>query len=508
MLWAREYLGVQMWAKQRELLRSLVTNRNTAVAAGHGVGKSWSAAIAVAWWVDVHPVDETFVATTAPSAEQVNIIWDNVRRVHGLAKQRFEDGLVDHPLPGYITGDNKWKLANGTILGQGRKPPDAKSDVAFQGRHATYLLAIGDEAVGISPGFLEALGNIATAEHNRQLLLANPTDPSSAMAKIWVNELASWHRMHISVFDSPKITPDPEFDVDKAPALSGMEYIEQALETFGSEDDPRYVARVLGQWAFDAGNTVFTAEELARAKRTVVVPDPFWRREAGVDVARMGSDSSIVYVRERGEVWEVDPETDKPVRGTGVEGVRIRLHSKWSKAPLVGANPENPGTANRLDTILREELLAVAKVDASGIGSAVVDGLADLNGDAAYQVIEVFGGAQPSDGRAYVNLRAETIFDLKRDMAAGVVDLDPGDETLFNELEGIQFEITERGPLKIESKETIRRSGRKSPDHADGLWYAYLDVDALLDDPYAGLERGERVSIDPYQYASAAGMPM
>lgn len=501
-LWAWEYLGVQLWSKQKEILYSLRDNRNTAVAAAHGVGKSYVAGIAVGWWVDTHPLDEVFVASTAPTMDQVNIIWDNIRRVHALAKRRFEEGLVDHPLPGNVTGDNKWKLPDGTIIGQGRKPPDAKSDVAFQGRHATYLLAIGDEAVGLSSGFLGALGNIATGEFNRQLLLANPTDPSSAMAKIWSQNLESWVRMHISLFDSPAVTPEEDFDMSLAPALSGWDYINERREEWG-EDDPRYIARVLGQWAFDAGNTVFTAEELARAKNTVVVPDPVWRREIGVDIARMGKDASLVYLRERGEVWETDPDTGKRLQGTGVEGVRIRKLAEWKKAPLVGKkDPDNPGSAERVDTILRTEDVLVAKVDASGIGSAVVDGLADLN-DGTYLVFEVFGGAPASDKRAYTNLRAETFFDLKKDMHLGRVDLDGDDEELFDELSAIQFEITDKGPIKIESKEAIRKDGRKSPDHADALWYAYLDIDALLDDPYH-LERGDKLLIDPSEYLFGA----
>lgn len=121
-LWSREYLGINLWSKQREILYSIRDNRNTAVAAGHGVGKSFVAAIAVAWWVDTHPVEKTFVATTAPSSSQLGIIWDNLRRMYNLAEQRYKDGLVDHKLLGYITGDHKWKADDGSLIGEGRAP--------------------------------------------------------------------------------------------------------------------------------------------------------------------------------------------------------------------------------------------------------------------------------------------------------------------------------------------------------------------------------------------------
>lgn len=513
-LWAKDFLGLQVWSKQREIMESVRDFRNTACAAGHGVGKSHVASVIIAWWIDVHPTEETFVATTAPSAEQLTIIWDGVRKIHGLAKRRYDEGVIDRPLPGYITGDNKWKMPDGTILGEGRKPPDNKSDVAFQGRHATYLLAIGDEAVGLSAGFLSALGNIATAKHNRVLLLANPTDPSSAMAKLWKPEITNWNRIHISVFESPAIKPDPDFDIALAPALSGQEYVDEKKIEWG-EDDPRYISRVKGEWAFDAGNTVYTAEELAKAKRTIVLPYPDSIPEYGWDIARMGADSTVGYSLEVGEVWSTD-ENGKKLAPTGTEGYRIRRQDKWSKAPLVGTNPDNPGSANRIHDLMLGEGTQIVKVDASGIGSAVVDGLIDLlEGADTYTVVEIFGGAPSSDARAFINLRAEMFFELKKDMHKGILDLDEGDKELFEELEGIRFEFNEKNVVKIESKESIRKRGRKSPDHADAVWYCRIDVTQLLS-PYAKGRPGSKTPLDygeifddwqDYEYG-AVGTPL
>lgn len=458
---------------------------------------TFCAAVAVAWWIDTHPPEETFVASTAPSVDQVALLWDNLRRMHGTSLARYKEGLVDHPLPGYITGDNKWKLADGSLLGQGRKPPDNKSDVAFQGRHATYLFAIGDEAVGLSAGYLEALGNIATAEHNRELLLANPTDPGCAMAKLWDEKITGWNRMHISVFDSPLVTLEEGFDSTIATGMSGWDYINDKKEEWG-EDDPRYIARVLGQWAFDAGNTIYTAEELANAKNTVVLPYDYLRPELGWDIARKGADATVGYSCVKGEVWETDPETGKPVKATGRDGWRIRRRAKWYKAPLVGNDPVNKSTAQRIHDIAIGDGTQVLKLDASGIGIAVVDGLVPLNEAGTYTVIEVFGGAAASDKRAYMNMRAEQFFEMKKAMAHMNLDLDPKDEELFDELSGIQFENTDKGPIKVESKETIRKNGRKSPDHADGAWYAFLDVEYLFD-PINRMSPGDKVVLDMEQ---------
>jgi len=523
-LWARDFLGVQLWKRQQDICYSVRDEHNTAVAAGHGVGKSYVAGIIVAWWVDTHPLDETFVASTAPTVDQVAILWDNIRVIHALADRRHQEYLrrkaegvpladyaaCDHALPGSITGDHKWKRPLGMLIGQGRKPPDAKGDVAFQGRHATYLLAIGDEAVGINDAFLEALGNIATSEFNRILLLANPTDPSSAMAKIWKTKSPDWVRMHISVLDSPKIKPDPDFDVSKAPALSDQGYVNEKLRDWG-EDDPRYISRVLGEWAFDAGNTVFTEVELARAINTVVLPDPNARIQHGWDIARMGADATIGFWAREGEVWETDPETGKPTKATGRRGLYVRKVARWTKAPLVGDDPKNLGSAQRIDKHAKADGAKILAIDASGLGSGVVDGLRQI-GTASYSIVEIFGGAASSDKRAYVNARAEQYFELKRRFFAGEIDLDGSEETLFDELRGVIYEYNDQGAKKIEAKDAMKRRGAKSPDEADALWYAAMDISALIDDPLAGAQKGDVYRYDPWEMLNRArsgpGMPI
>lgn len=496
--WAEGFLGVQLWSKQKEILYSIRDNRNTAVAAGHGVGKSFVVAVAVLWWIDVHPWDaqETFVATTAPFQDQITtILWDNMRSMFDRVKQRKRDGLVDHVLPGYITGDNKWKLDSGQIIAQGRKPPDNKADSGYQGKHATFLLAIGDEAAGLGKDMVDALGNISTGPENRMVLIANPTDPTSAMAKIWKEKMPSWNRMKISVFDSPLITGEEGFDPSRAGGMSGMEYVNEALEKYGSEDDPRYQSRVLGEWAFDAANNVFTEEDLAKAGNCVVLPDPDGTMEFGCDIARMGADSTWVYYRQFGEVWSTDPETTKPITQSGVRGSIVRKLGNWSKAPLVGSDPANLGSAERIHALALQHGAKIVKVDASGLGSGVVDGLRELC-SGQYVIVEVFGGAAPADTRAYINMRAEQYFRLKKLMYAGEMDLDSQDEDLLEELRGVLFENADKGQVKIESKDSMKRRNVKSPDRADALWYACLDVDHLLN-PLAQMKKGDRVSFDP-----------
>jgi hypothetical protein len=78
--WARAKQGVHLWSKQREIARSVVTERRTAVKSCHDAGKSFLAATLGQWWIDAHPPGEAFVASTAPTYQQVHaILWEEIR---------------------------------------------------------------------------------------------------------------------------------------------------------------------------------------------------------------------------------------------------------------------------------------------------------------------------------------------------------------------------------------------------------------------------------------------
>lgn len=515
-LWAEEFLGVKLWSKQREIAYAVRDNHNVAVAAGHGGGKSWLASILMAWWADVHPISDVKILSTAPTFPQTNILWDSLRTWHSIAAERHKEHLRriaigaplgeyqynDHPLPGTITSMNVWKSDNGVRIGFGRKPPDNLLDSAFQGEHAPYLLAIGDEGAGLPAELVDALGNNASGSENRVLLIANPTNPTSRMADYWKKQSANWVRMNISVYDFPTITEEEGFDRAEleAKGMSGLGYIEDRKEDWG-EDNPQFISRVLGEWAFESGMTVFTDADLAKAVDTVVIPDPDAKPRHGWDVARSGKDFTVGYRSVEGAVWETDEE-GKPVRDTGRRGLQVRLIDHWGRAPLVGSDPANQSSAFRVNAHAINEACPFIAVDATGLGAGLVDGLRDLDfGRGKYQVFEYWASGASTDRRAYTNARAQHYFGLKDAMFRGAIDLDPADERLFDELRGIVYEYDDRGARKLESKDSVRRRGGKSPDFADAVIYASCDIAPITSNPLAHLSPGDKILVDPREIA-------
>ena len=543
--WALDKLGVVFHEKQDEIGQSIVWNRNTAVAAGHGTGKSFQAALMACWWVDTHPLGSAYVATTAPTNDQISeIIFREVKAIHALSAERVAKGLIkpEEGIQGRVGEDNTWKIERAgrlvTVM-KGRKPPDNKAGDAFQGIHARYVLAIGDEATGLSEEMIDGLANITSNDNSRRLLISNPTNPYSALGRIFLKPTfddsgkQAWSKIHVSVFDLPTMhgrggqacrpgecakyvehqMKPLGLGYPKAmlESLSGPQFVKDKKAEYG-EDSARYKARVKGEFASEEGSVLFTDRELNTAVDTVVQPDYELRPWVGVDVARFGPDKSVVYRSDRGTVMVAEMEeeygddgeltgqmvpTGKMVPkldefGYPVPGVKLRYVDSWNGAPLVTKlrpdGTEEMGTAERVHHIATSIGAESVRVDVTGVGGGVVDRLWTLsNGGKLYEVVEIMGGAASPDRRRWLNDRAYQMDGiLRQKMFDGSLDLDPRDEDLLDQLSGIQYDFADGasgGGLKIESKESMKRAGRKSPDFVDAAYYSLARVS---DAPQAG----------------------
>ncbi len=522
--WVRDKLGMEVWYKQQELFDSVVKYKNTAVRAGHGTSKSTSAAMLALWWIDVHELGTAFVATTAPSADQVGgVIWREIRRFHRMANDRAKE--FERPelaILGNITGDNKWKI-DGALVASGRKPPDNKAEDAFQGIHAEYVLAIGDESCGLKEPMIDGLRNITTNATSRVLLIGNPTDPRSFFGKIFrefgEGGTGTYHALHISVLDNPNFHggslcschPDlPEgmgMPENMLRALSDATYVDDKKKEYG-EDSPRYIARVLGEFAYESGNSLFSDYDLAQAENCHVMPDPENPvRILGVDVARQGTDYTVLYLAEHGFVQRTDEETGEPTgdlieddEGNPIPGIKVRYIDSW-QAPFVNQTNQDGtitrGSSERIDEWARALGVQQVRVDASGMGHGVIDPLSATA--KPYVIVEMMGGAASPDRRAYLNNRAFQYSEMRRRAFQGTLDLDSKDQRLLDELSGIQYDFADGssgGGLKIESKESMKRRGVKSPDYADAAGYAIANLDHLFENPYNDYAPGSLVTSD------------
>ena len=303
-IWAKEVLGIHLWSKQREVAYSVRDNKRTAVKSCHNAGKSKLAAILACWWIATHPIGEAIVVTTAPTYQQVHgIIWREISKHHQLAKENGQE------MPGYITQSDKWNIQteDGNFqAGWGRKPADSNIH-GFQGVHERYVLVIVDEACGITESLWTAIEAITTTGDARILAIGNPDDPNTQFGKIFndVQVKTEWNHHTISAFDTPNLTQpaindpkhpyyaramlDKDFPNELRPLMLQPETVESWRQQWG-EQDPRWKAKILGEFPDQSENSLFSQATIDKAVETVVIPDHDGRPILGVDLARVDRD--------------------------------------------------------------------------------------------------------------------------------------------------------------------------------------------------------------------------
>lgn len=528
-LWAKDVLGIEPWSKQRDILNSVQNNIRTCVRSCHGSGKSFIASIIAAWWVSTRPLGEAIVVTTAPTYHQVHsILWEDIRKHHINARERYKEGLSPMELPGYITQSDQWKTDDGMLIGFGRKPAD-NNDHGFQGIHRRYVLVIIDESCGIKQNLFTAVEAITTTENSRILAIGNPDDPSAHFYEFFKGRLGPdgnpiWNAIDVSSFDSPNFTrmheghyegcDDPlclqreyagRWDRDKdinpetLPLLPNKTWVDDRRVEWG-EDSALWASKVLGAFPDVTTNTLFSVSTIYTGHSTEVKPLQASRRILGVDVARFGADYSTVYMAEQGVIKTVveqfDEETGenlKPVETiTDLPGVKVRMLDFWGKTDAVE-------TVNRIHQLALKHAVHEVRIDGEGMGGPMIDSLTRL-ADTTYRVVAMRSSASSPDRFRWLNARAWWYAEAERRMRVGEIDTDPRDEKLQSELLAHQYHFKNQfTSLQIESKDEMERRGIKSPDFSDAFCYAVADMDSYTANPLSGYRVGDQFSYSPEQ---------
>ena len=412
---ARAVLGASLWSKQVEVLTALRDHRRVAVRSGHGIGKSYVAAVAALWWLTSHP--QSRVITTAPTWTQVrDLLWREIRMLHAGARMPIGGDMQQTRLE----LDDKW-FATGASTDR----PES-----FQGHHATSILLIADEASGIADDIFEAGEGFLTSEHSRLLLIGNPTQASGQFYRAFHSERSLWDCHTISVLDSPAFTAEQFAHADK---LTQPQWVDEHRKLWG-EDSPLWHVRVLGEFPSLGDDAVISLALVEAAQRRSVPPPERGVEEVvACDVARFGADSTVIVTRR-----------DRRVRVTEVYNGRDLMRTCGA---IIRAAEQCTGTPRIV-------------VDDDGVGGGVTDRLREQG-----HTVEGFrAGAKAYDDKHYYNRRAELWFNGADEMKT--LDLDP-DEQLAADLVASKYTLDSKGRLQIEPKEKTKQRLGRSPDKAD-----------------------------------------
>lgn len=469
--WVAGRLGEFVWSKQREIMESVRDNRLTAVRSCHNSGKSFIAARIACWWIDSHPPGEAFVITTADTWKQVEaVLWRELRRAHTKGKLLGRTNRTEWlmPIPG---GDGKAE----EFVAIGHRPADT-DPTAFHGIHAPYVLVIFDEAGGLPKALWDSADSLVSNEDSRFLAIGNPDDPISEFAEV-SKPGSGWNAIRISAFDTPNIThctvgiredgkpckwegahnehvhnccPEcgavlvvkEEVPTELRKSLVSWAWVKQKARSWG-RTNPLYISKVLGEFPdFNSDGLIPMHWLRAAQKRWDSTPNstPI---ELGVDVGG-GGDKNVIALR----------------RGIKVEVIHE------------DRNPDTSETKDKVIRFLRAHGASVAKVDYTGIGRGAVD-QAKKDG---HSVVGIQVGDPAIDTNAYVNLRAEAYWLLRERFQDGTIALDPNDEDTAAQLLELLFKST-NGKIQMESKDSMKRRGKNSPDRADAVMLAMFPID-------------------------------
>jgi hypothetical protein len=396
---------------------------------GHGIGKS----ACVSWildWAQSTMADTKGIVTANTENQLKTKTWAEFAKWHrlGLTKALFRMTATarfsidpEH--------EKTWRID--------MVPWSEKNMEAFAGMHnqGKRIIIVFDEASAIADSIFETTEGALTDKNTQIIfcLFGNPTKNSGRFREAFSGGQFA-HRWNSLAIDSREVS------------ITNKSQIQKWIEDYGEDHD---FVRVRVRGMFPRNDAMsFISLELAREAVVRVVPAgnraPY---VLGVDVARFGDDSSVIYPR-RGN----DARSQRPLVLKGLSTVQL--------ATAV------------YNEYIRLDAIAIF-VDGGGVGGGVVDQLNSM-GLPVYEV--TFGGASDNAnpeaiGEKYLNKRAEIWGSMRKWLARGCIldEVPLYEHKLSDELAGPTYTYSREDFIQLESKKDMRRRNLASPDVGDAL---------------------------------------
>lgn len=412
-LFVKNVLGATPQPWQEDFLRAVARGeRRISVRAGHGVGKSTACSWALIWHM-VTRFPQKAVVTAPTSAQLFDALYSEtkawINKLPPALKELFEvfsDRIVLKDAP-----ESSFISA---------RTSSAERPEALAGVHSEHVLLVVDEASAVHEAVFEAAAGSMSGHSATTIMISNPTRNSGLFYKTHHVLASDWFRMHVSCLNSPLVSSD---------------FVKQIKATYG-EDSNAYRIRVLGEFALADDDTLIPADLVDSAiERDIVTPEDE-EIVYGVDVARYGTDRTALCKRRGNVVLEI---------------------KSWGGLDLM----------QTVGTVVNEAKLdnpTEICVDTIGLGSGVADRLREMG----YNVVDVNVAESSAMNPNANKLRDDLWMSVKDWLGTRAVKL-PNDESLRQELVAPRYSFTSLGKIVVESKDSMRRRGMRSPDLADSL---------------------------------------
>jgi len=421
--WQRDFLielGKEVKARGFDGLNA-VDPIQFSTASGHGIGKSCLSAWLIIWIRDTRP--QSMGCITANTAEQLRSkTFSELSKWHALSmtKHWFQlNAGSAGSLNMYHKDDKTWGCSGQTC--------QEHNSEAFAGQHransTSYYLF--DEAGGIPSSIFDVRAGGLTDGEPMTFDFGNPTRNSGRFFENMKGKFK--HRYSRRFIDS------------RTAAITNKELFKQWIDDFGIDSDFVKV-RILGEFPSQGEMQFIPMDWVSACVNQETTVTPADALVMGVDVARFGSDESVIYFRQGRDAESQGIHRYRGIDTMALAGEIARLNQE-----------KNP------DTIF---------IDGGGVGGGVVDRCRQL----AMEVVEVNFGAKATQ-HGYANMRAQMWGNLKDAIRDGIRL--PDDEDLRQDLTGVEYGYNIRNDIQLETKKDMKKRGLNSPDLADALALTY-----------------------------------
>jgi hypothetical protein len=391
-----------------------------ATASGHGVGKSALSSWLVLWAISTLP-DTRGVVTANTETQLRTKTWAELGKWYNL-----------------FIGRDLFRLSPTAIFSADRQrertwridmvPWSERNTEAFAGMHnqGRRILVLFDEASAI-PEIIWEVAEGALTDADTQIIWAvfgNPTRNTGRFK---------------ACFDPGSVWKTTRVD-NRTVSFTNKAQIARWIASYGADSDFVRI-RVLGLFPRQGEMEFFNAKEIDEAMQREV--EPFGALALGVDVARFGTNFSVIF----------------PRRGRDARSIPRQRYQGISTVDLAGKISE-ANRELRADGIL---------IDGGGVGGGVVDQVRHLQ----LHCFEVQFGGKPTrfsewdtQGEVYANKRAEMYGSLRAWLRSGAL---PNDLDIRKQLLSITYTFNPKDEIILTSKEVMMREGKESPDDVDAL---------------------------------------
>lgn len=433
------------------------TPYRSAVASGHGIGKTSLIAMIIHWGMSTC-VDCKVLTTANTEKQLLTKTWPEVSKW-------FRLGINSHWFKVTATSVSALDKAHERTWRADAIPWSETNTESFAGLHnqGRRIIVIMDEGSAIHEKIYDVVEGAMTDENTEiiWIVFGNPTRNTGRFRELFGRLKHRWKTRQI---DSRTVEG------------TNKTQIQQWMEDYG-EDSDFFKVRVRGEFP-RAGSMQFIPSDIVDAARRrepeAKLFDPLI---LGCDIARFGDDETVLAPRRGRDAQSVPWITLRGADTMQVAARIMELHTQY-----------------RFDAIF---------IDEGAMGAGVIDRLRMMKYD---NIIAVqFGSAADksrinADGPLiYANKRAEMYGNMRDWLKGGMI---PDDPDLGAQLIGVEYGYVMRegkDAILLEKKSDMKKRGLGSPDRADALALTFAYPVMPSDHRHAFESRGKSLHAVDYR---------